>query len=274
MIVSRLNGGLGNQMFQYAFGRALSLKYNLPLYMDKSLFNGSERNYGLDIFPIEIKFAEEIRYGDAEKKRIFQLQESQSAYDGTAMESINSHEQTGTIFIVSGYWQSYKYFEQIATLIRKDFTIEMPLREDEWELKKRIQNSQSVMVHVRRGDYLFPGNLDKHGTVDLDYIYRGMEFYKNNLKKPVFYIFSDDIEWCRMNIRCEDEIIFTDGDIDDGRTSFYLMGQCKYFIISNSTFSWWAAWLGDFKQKYVVSPHFWYKNVPASTLDIIPPEWT
>jgi len=173
---------------------------------------------------------------------------------------------------LDGDWQSYKYFENYVNTIRKDFTLKDPLPENISALGKTISSERSVCMHVRRGDYV--GNPF--------YAQLGKEYYENalhNIQEKVaidrVYIFSDNPTWCRENLHFSMPVEYVGkeyvGEQDTGH--FWLMQQCHHFIIANSSFSWWAAWLKSGDDKIVVAPRNWFANPDMSTEDLIPPDW-
>lgn len=273
MILLRLNGGLGNQMFQYAFSKALAHKYRQKIYFDHSQFEGSNRKYSLDLFDFNISPSTEIDPEDIKDYECFLMQESHFNFDRNALRALDGYNLIKNIFLISGYWQSYKYFSSISKLVRVDYRLTYKIDKTYYEIQEKIKNSKSVMIHVRRGDYLLNGNLEKHGVIDIEYIKKGMTYYIDRLPKPVFFVFSDDIEWCKANIPQFKNTVFFEKDCDEGKTSFSLMRQCQHFLISNSTFSWWAAWLSDYKKKHVICPKNWFRENDIDTSDLIPPNW-
>ncbi|WP_343539824.1 alpha-1,2-fucosyltransferase, partial [Sphingobacterium thalpophilum] len=186
---------------------------------------------------------------------------------------LDENDLTRTVFIVCGYWQSYKYFLPIFSLLKKQYRLFYDIDTIYIPIQQAINDSESVMVHVRRGDYLYRGNFEKHGVVDVNYIETGMNYYREVLSDPLFFIFSDDIEWCAVNIKMSMDVIFVKKDHDEGRSSFCLMRQCKYFLISNSTYSWWAAWLSNYSKKQVICPRRWFRTEDIDSSDLIPSDW-
>ena len=189
------------------------------------------------------------------------------------MSEINSdkHEYQPAIFelkrgYVDGYWQSAKYFEGIEDVLREEFKFPKPSHNKNDVLIEEMRNSCSVSIHVRRGDYLggFP-------VMDMSYYTPAMQFIKEKYKNAHFYVFSNDIVWCREHFVGEE---FTFVDWNTGTDSYYdmyMMSQCKHNIIGNSSFSWWAAWLNANNDKVVIAPSIWFKKV--KTPDIYMKDW-
>jgi hypothetical protein len=177
------------------------------------------------------------------------------------------------VVIITGYWQSHKYFESVQQQIRSDFSFKNPLHGKWAELSSRIESSNSVMINVRRAEYL--KLLDYHGVVSAEYIHSAMEICRERVKEPVFYVFSDDIPWCRDNIKETENIFFADESYYDEKFQLYmqLMINCKYFIIANSSFAWWAAWLAPHVDKFVIYPKKWVVTDTLKTDDLCPPDW-
>lgn len=269
MILVNLKGGLGNQMFQYALGRVLSLKNNTELVLDTSYFEishpgATKREYALDIFEInnETKKCFKIIFFI---KNIFSKKERFFNFDPKILMLKDG-------VCLDGYWQSYKYFKNFEDVIRKDFTLKRIFSENIEGLAKKIKSENSVCVHIRRGDYI--GN-KLHDVLGFDYYERGLKEIEKRVKISNIYVFSDDIAWCKKNIKLEHSITFV-GDEYSGQKAgghLYLMSQCKNFLISNSTFSWWAAWLAENSHKVVVCPNKWFGDESINTNDLIPEDW-
>lgn len=266
-------GGMGNQMFQYSFGKFLSEKYNLPLKIDLSFLKnrnmGSNfvyRDYDLDLFNIENDFdinPTKQRYLVSEPN----FQFSQQTID--SIRDIDGH------FYIDGYWQSYKYFQSIEREIKNHFKLKNPIESSGnkkmIDMMDRIKNENSVLINIRRTDYL---NTDFHGVLSVEYVMKGVDYIKNKVDNPHYFIFSDDIEWCIDNIKL-DNMTIVDHSYKGDRFGWYLelMKSCKHFIIPNSTFAWWAAWLNDDNSKIVLAPKKWFNDSSINTEDLIPEKW-
>jgi hypothetical protein len=294
MIVMRLKGGLGNQMFQYALGRVLSIKnntklaFNIEAYLDQTSrpFKGNmmaSRNFDLDVFNIvgriakknEIPFLYRM-YGkgkimlilDAVRRRIFK-HKAQELY----FEKFNPKMlELGPNSYIDGFFQSPKYFAGFEDVIRKDFTLKNPLPEHIQKLSEEIQAINSVCIHVRRGDFV--GNKD-HEVVTLEYYQKGIDYISKKVPIEKIYVFSDDIEWCKNNITSSFPAAFVDSEYAGvkGEAHMFLMSKCKHFVIANSSFAWWAVWLSSSKEKIVVAPKHWFTDTSIDTSDLTPEEW-
>jgi hypothetical protein len=270
MITVKLKGGLGNQMFQYALGRALSLKHKVPLGLDISTYEIKDprvaRYYALDVFnitgnalskiPLRYKLHNFFSYPGKEKYFNFDpaiLQLSDGAY-------------------LNGYWQSPKYFEGFKDIIKKDFTLKNFPASNIQTLAEEIKSQNSLCVHVRRGDYV--GN-KFHEVVDNEYYRKGLDRISTMTTIEKIYVFSDDINWCKENISFEIPTFFVEDEYsgEKGEGHMYLMSKCKNFIIANSSFSWWGAWLATYENKIVICPKQWFGDASIDTSDLIPKEW-
>ena len=171
-----------------------------------------------------------------------------------------------------GYWQSWKYFKDIEKRIKRDFSFDeklLPLSNR--EILSKIRNTNSVSIHIRRGDYI--GNSIYDNIATSDYYYKATDYIKKNVKNPFYFIFTNDPEWCKVNMMLPNSLIV---DINSGVDSYwdmFLMSQCKHNIIANSSFSWWGAWLNEHENKIVIAPRKWINEDSANIDDIIPPTW-
>ena len=287
MIVVELQGGLGNQMFQYALGRHLSLLHKAPLYLDTAFLsdrsprqNFTYRDFSLDIFNIEaaIISKKNIKKYDQHQPRWKKI--VNRLLHPSALEFIGENKfsfspsvlQLPSKVYLNGYWQSEKYFKAIAPIIRQDFTIKeaLPLAVTEWQ--RALERQNAVCLHVRRGDFV---QVPLHGTLGMEYYGKAAALIAEKVTDPIFYIFSDDIHWCKKNIELAYPTVFMDEALaaEKARGHFWLMCHCKHFIIPNSSFAWWAAWLGEHPDKIVVAPKTWWHNPNIETQDILPPHW-
>lgn len=282
-----LQGGLGNQMFQYAFYLTLKQK-NTKTKCDSSIVkirndhNGYELN---NVFNIETETSKLtyiitkcLNYSKSHKhisrliSKIFKIQLIKDSIPSEYKPEIVVNNIKSYYL---GYWQSEKYFKNISETIRTAFTFDVTkLSQESRQTAKKIQNTNSISIHIRRGDYL----LDKYqklygGICTLDYYTKAINYMLENVPDCKFFIFSDDIKWVEENL-CNLIHNKTFIDFNKGKNSWqdmYLMSICKHNIIANSTFSWWAAWLNLNKNKIVISPKV-FLNIGDSK-DLIPEDW-
>jgi hypothetical protein len=271
-VIGKIFSGLGNQLFQYAAAQGLASKTGRKLLICNSAHPDVKRPYGLDaLIPAEQLLS------DPRNRRMQWWVESRSASllrkgakllalpsrvvcftdDGTEFHS-QIESQTGNI-VLYGYWQNERYFahirESITDRIQSAFQIEPP-----------VNHGESVCVHVRRGDYLQNSYL---APAPMAYFEGAMQYLRSTLRAPKFTLFSDDPEWCRQQFGTFDDVdIFsTSGKPQDQMQDFRRMAASAHFIISNSSFSWWAAYLGRNPDKIVVAPAQWWRNAGSSSPD-------
>ena len=293
MIVIKLSGGMGNQMFQYAFGLKWAEYHSTSLFVDLSWFESNRasspsRPFVLDFFHTDIS---SISQSSLYKIKIpillnntflakawnrFIFKTNKNYIKQKNIIDLYENDQIPNNSYLEGTWISKKHCGDISATLKNHFQIK-----SECILQHPIQNeilgSNSVALHVRRGDYLTTGNF----LLKIDYFFKGIKQIKKSLPTKVhFFVFSDDIEWCKIqfNEYMKEEqlqLSYIDKSVPSGKDDiyhFYLMRSCKHFIISNSTFSWWAAWLGDYKNKFVVCPsQFEHQNIQHKHL--ILPDW-
>lgn len=285
MIITKLIGGLGNQMFQYAAGRALAARLNVPLYIDKRAFDTyTVHAYGLDRFNIQAvdMLAEDMPWSVREGifwkgLRKFKLMPAPDYYRERAF--VFDHQVLGLKdgTYLDGYWQSERYFNDMAEIIRTDFEISTvpSLKNSVW--LKRIRNTNSVSVHIRRGDYVNNAEANSfHGTCSLDYYQRAISVIKEKRGSDLeLFVFSDDLDWVKTNLVFGNlPHHFVDGnDANTNYEDLRLMSSCCHHIIANSTFSWWGAWLNPRSDKTVIAPLQWFRNESMDDSDLIPTCW-
>ena len=281
MIISQLVGGLGNQMFQYAIGRYFSIKNNTPLLIDKTLiehsniFNPSNtiRDYELSVFKnIEVDFFFEnqtiLKKIDRELffKMYYKIYRRYFLYINGAkiiQEKKYTHENLLKLngnYYLEGYFQKAFFANQIRTQLLNDFEFPHPSNRETLQWLNRIQHSNAVSIHIRRGDFLEPKNHKDHSVLGMDYYQKAIKYLTSfdAKKKYVFYVFSDDIDWCKQNVRINGFNYFfvnqkTKNDFEDMR----LMSKCKHHILANSSFSWWSSWLNQNDDKIIIAPKNW-----------------
>jgi hypothetical protein len=292
MIIVKLQGGLGNQMFQYAIGRKLSLLNKTQLKLDLNFLldrtprsDFTYRDYNLNIFNLKLEFAtsDEIKpfvnyLGSKIKRKIYTylflgknnkyISEKQFTCDP------NIFKLTGNIYL-DGYWQSEKYFADIKDILYREFTIKYPQDIRSREISNMIEITQSVSIHIRRADYVQNQLTYKiHGICDLDYYYNCINLLLDKVQNPHFFIFSDDTQWVKENLKLNYPITFVDhNNASRNYEDLRLMSQCQHNIIANSTFSWWGAWLNQNPDKIVYAPQKWFNDQTRDTKDIIPETW-
>jgi hypothetical protein len=285
MIITKLKGGLGNQMFQYAVGRQLALTLGVPLKLDISYFHKSGTgSYKLDSFNIQEFFAtkEEIELLTGRpiliKRIIKRLLGNPQPLSPSHIREIFFHFDPAILTLadniyLEGYWQSAKYFTSIAPFIRNEFTLKNQLSTSAAKIRDVIENSNSISIHIRRGDYISNPDINQlHGVCSADYYHKCIEFFYNSLDDPMFFIFSDDLSWSRKNISIDarTEFVETHSTVED----FWLMKSCRHHIIANSTFSWWSAWLDDRPDSITFAPAQWFKDILSKTEDLFPSSWS
>jgi hypothetical protein len=279
-----VGGGLGNQLFQYAAGRTLSLRTGEPLvYNTAHLTNDPIRDYELDIFNTAGRLmnrleAFRVRYSESVKlaplRRIAPWPALQVFRDRDIGFNPAFNDLGGNVFL-KGNFQSEKYFQSAAAEIRRDLTFRRDPDERNQQMISQIGGVTAVAVHVRRGDIAANPYLhSRHGLCDLDYYRVALDHVTQRVAGATFFVFSDDPAWTRENLRVPEPAIFVSHNT--GKRNFEdlrLMTQCRHFIIANSTFSWWGAWLSQSPGKIVVAPRKWFADASISDKDLIPDAW-
>ena len=273
MIYVNLSGRLGNQLFQYACARALQEKYNQKICfytyeLEKFGFENELTNYKLNenIFFVENKKLPFFKRDNILSKLMnklninsyFKILRKFGIFVWKKRTYIDIFNKEFKNFYLDGFWQSDKYFENIKKIIIKELTPKQELLKKNYELFNNIRNSQSVCVTIRSGDYISnESNYKRYFICDKKYFYDAIDVISKKIDNPVLFIFSDDIEWAKENLKFNFQTYFESGD-DTVFEKIRLMCNCKHFIISNSSFSWWAQFLGNYSNKYVVAPKKWY----------------
>ena len=282
MITSRIFGGLGNQLFQYATGRALALAAQDQLQLDTRLVPQAQHGaYALKHFNVAASPADPaslppgkdklVRYGlwRAFGRNPRLIREQGLGYDNTLLA------QRGEIYL-HGYWQTEKYFARFAQQLRDDLTIVTPPSAENVQWLSDISKVASVSVHLRRGDYLASGSGgSSSATCDAAYYGRALEMVANRAGiDPFVFVFSDDPVWARDNLSFPFETRFVGHNgADKHYEDIRLIAACQHNIIANSTFSWWGAWLNNKPSKCVVAPQKWFNTDVDLNPDILPESW-
>lgn len=289
MVIVRLIGGLGNQFFQYATARRIADRTNVPLKLDISAFDSYKlHTYKLKHFNIPENFAlphEVARLKGADNGHIIArasqlIEELRPNYRrATAVERHFHFDPRiltvpGNVYL-DGYWQSEKYFKDIEPIIRAEFSVKTAPDSVNEAMAQSIRRTQSVSLHIRRGDYGSDAATHQvHGTCSLEYYHTAIERLLSAGLEPHFFIFSDEPQWAQSNLELEYPATFIthngpDRDYEDLR----LMSLCQHHIIANSTFSWWGAWLCVNPEKIVLAPRKWFRTSEHDTRDLIPETW-
>lgn len=277
-------GGMGNQMFQYCYGLNLAKKYNTKFYLDTSFLldrkpkeNFVFRDFDLEIFKLDDEYyGGTINYPVPKYLKFinFLLPLSLKNYYKEASFEFdnNSTKISQKNIYFEGYWQSPKYFNESINEIISSFEFNVAFSENVLDKLREIENSNSVCINVRRGDFV---NNNFHGTMGIDYYHKALALLlKETGKELKLFVFSDDVEWCKNNLQFGQETDFVGHEYKGEKFSsyLYLMQACKYFIIPNSSFAWWAAFLSKSPNKIIYAPKNWF-NSTLNTSDLIPSNW-
>ena len=287
MIITKLKGGLGNQLFQYALARRLAEVHKTVLKVDISFFETYElHTYSIWPFNIQENLAspEEVAALTIRRPRIMERVMNRALSKppkraATYVQEKHLHFDHDILNLpdkvyLDGYWQSEKYFADIEPIIRREFTVKTPQNGKDKELAEQIASCEAVSLHIRRGSYLLPSHFSTHGICSLDYYYRGVKYLTQTVKYPHFFIFSDDPQWVRDNLKISYPTTHVDHNgADKDYEDLRLMSQCKHHIIANSTFSWWGAWLNANPNKIVLAPRRWFGDPSMDNRDLIPERW-
>ena len=292
MIVVNLKGGLGNQMFEYAFGYTLAEAKQTDLYLDlrylterRSGKGYTVRDYNLDIFGIEPKsptkkqlvklgvgignFRVRSKIGKMlDRLGIGVISERKMSFDSRVFD------RKAVDIYLDGYWQSEKYFDIRADEIARIFQFDCAAFDDGvLRFAETIEFDDAVCLNVRRGDFVGSVN---HDVLGIDYYSRALDHVRRAMGDNfAVYVFSDDPEWCRDNLTVWPNLHVVGHEYAGDRFSayMYLMSQFSNFVIPNSTFAWWAAWLSRAKKKLVIAPRKWTALARFEPCDIVPTRW-
>jgi hypothetical protein len=288
MIITKLMGGLGNQMFQYATGRRLAYVHGVKLYLDTTWFKDTNlRNYLLNCFNIKNYIATPKQISKLKLKKNGFRQKILTIFFKKSTEFSSTHIVEKFFHFNSelmnlpdhvyldGYWQSEKYFQDIEDILRNEFTVKRPQSGKNLELSEMIESCESVSIHFRRGDYITdPQTIKIHGACDIEYYNKSVQLVAKHLKNPKFFIFSDDSNWVNENLKLNYPTTLVSHNQDvECFEDLRLMSQCKYNIIANSSFSWWGAWLNNKADKIVIAPKRWFRTEERDTRDLLPKSW-
>ncbi len=274
MRLIKMTGGLGNQMFIYAFylkmkQRFANTRIDLSDMMHYHVHHGYEMNR---VFALpQVEFCMNRTWKKVLEFLFFKtiLERKQKSLDAFWKP------YAWPFIYFKGFYQSERFFSDIEQEVRKTFTFDMSKASDRSvQMAARMDGDvNSVSLHVRRGDYLEPKHWENTGSVcQLPYYRNAIAEIKSRLKNPVFYVFSDDLEWVKENLPLDNAVYIDWNKGNDSWQDMMLMSHCRRHIICNSTFSWWGAWLDPHKDKTVIVPERWFRH--TETPYIYPEGWT
>jgi hypothetical protein len=279
MIIATLIGGLGNQMFQYAAGRALALRTGARLVLDLGWLENTQphvtpRSYELGCFQIQAELRSIYPRTNIERLREL-VRLSPRIWREQRMYGFDPRtlELPGRVRLI-GYWPSERYFADQADQLREDFRFVEPLDDRSREVAGEIEATNSVSVHVRRGDYVEnPATEAFHGVLSAEYYRAATERIFESIASPHFFVFSDDPAWCHTNLALGGSTTYVDHNGARGSADLRLMSLCAHHIVANSSFSWWGAWLNPRADKLVVLPKRWITSATIDTSAVVPDGW-
>jgi hypothetical protein len=287
-VIARIEGGLGNQLFQYAAARSLADRLDCELALDlRGLAENGDRPYQLDLYKTRCSIADAAflntlppwrssRSGRV-RSRMAQCLPGLYAYPVLWPRDFSYDSRFERIkrpvFMV-GYWQTEKYFSWNRSRLLQDLQLRAPL-DSSHPVLGRIRSTNSVALHVRRGDYVSnPAAADFHGTCDMAYYAAAVADLTRRQADAELFVFSDEPEWARVNLKFDLPTHIVDAHTpEQGHLDLELMRHCRHHIIANSSFSWWGAWLCESQAQRVYAPQRWFRDPGTNTSDVIPPLW-
>ena len=280
MIVARIFGGLGNQMFQYAAGRALAIRHGTELALDLRMFRSYALHaYGLSRFRIRVATVQERPSrlpGRATLALAARLPPGllRSCYLEHPFGNRTSWECVAADAYISGYFQGEFYLREAADYLRDEFLPVAAFGAKNDAAAGLMADCESVAVHVRRGDYVSDqSTLDIHGVCSIGYYQAAVDLLRRRLNRPRFFVFSNDFAWARNHLALGDDAVFVDWNANAPELDLHLMSRCRHHVIANSTFSWWAAWLAGHPGQIVVTPDPWFDSVALDDSGLLPDHW-
>lgn len=288
MIVVEILGGLGNQLFQYALARSLSIKKNMQIKLDPTYFkNNTMRRMALNEFRIKSENASETELKEFGYEQGFPgvIQKAMDRFKPWYSRKIvreqafpfcpdiwKAHDGS----ILKGYWQSEKYFVSIENEIRNEIILAKEMSKESKAILEIIKGEESVSLHVRRGDYADnPVTNAFHGLCPESYYREAVALVRsNNPGVSRFFVFSDDPIWVEKNFSIGFPFqTIKHNALGQECEDLMLMSCCSHHVLANSSFSWWGAWLCEKPEKFVVAPKQWFKGANLDTRDLIPHSW-
>lgn len=280
-------------MFQYATGRAIATALDTGLLIDTTEYlvhspqrtkrrfalkdlsipslqlftRRGARYFGSHRWPLLSRFLMHPQWFRFTHPQLHLKTEMAFGYDETLLE-------VGNNTYLDGYWQSYKYFRNLRNILIAEFQVSLPPSVEDLVILEQMQYSNSISLHIRRGDYVQDSRTNaNHGVCSREYYEAAVAMISEGLTAPHIFVFSDEPEWAKRNVLLwPDTTIVEHNNEADDHQDFRLMSHCRHHIIANSTFSWWAAWISAHQDKRVIAPRNWFRHGPQPS-DLIPPEW-
>lgn len=274
-IITCLGGGLGNQLFQYAAGRALATRTGARLLLDDSRIR-APGGFGYVFSNLAIE--ETLIWGrhcgpEAECYRT--MAENELGFPFLRERSFDydaRFESFPAPAILFGFWQSDKYFRTIAKTIRSEFQLRAAPTGANARWLDEIKGVEAVCVHVRRADNVTTVSAKTHGACSLSYYARAMDRIRGAVRNPRFFMFSDDLGWVREKFNAPDTVAVDANGPGAADQELRLMNACRHHIIANSSLSWWGAWLAEHASQIVIAPDPWFVT-GRPTPDLLPDRW-
>lgn len=283
MIIVKIWGGLGNQLFQYSFGKYLAARLGAEVKYDIQVTNTlnsfTQRDLAISFFNVEMPLATPT---EVNQKKYFsnihlaRLERKMAQHFPALLKTHIVEPNEPSAFdemqvrdncYYEGYWQAFKYVQPVDDVIRRHCTLAQPSGQPVADMLAQITASNSVSIHVRRGDYL---NHKYLPACSMSYYQQAMSVFTKAVSNTKFFIFTDDIAWCRENFTGSQYVFVTGNQHFE---DMYLMSSCRHNIIANSTFSWWGAWLNSNPEKMVVAPGLWHTKQVHKSNDLLPESW-
>jgi hypothetical protein len=300
MIIARLASGLGNQMFQYAAGLALAERHRTVLKLDVSSFGQvpdapDHERYSLHGLKIIEQFATRhevdrlvgFRATFVEKWALRVMRKVGFRQFAERFSSSYGYHSPSTFAFypefdslpndtfLDGLFQSEKFFHPVAHLLRKQFGFRYDATPETAAYLEKLREKRSVAIHVRRGDLISDASAaERAGVIPLSYYDQALIGLRRALGDLRAFIFSDDVSGLAREWRVSEDHVFVQRAVHDPLEDLRLMSMCDHFIIANSTYSWWAAWLGSARDKQVIAPDPWFRCSSHDATNLIPPDWT
>jgi Glycosyl transferase family 11 len=289
IVVVRLVGGLGNQLFQYAAARAVALRSGADLVFDLSWFASvTDRKYALAPFAIDARILADSKTEPMSRVWSYWQRIERRLVSGLGLKKYGCpifmerhfHFDLTVLNLrapayLDGYFQSERYFADCVEAVTRELTMPPPSSASTKMLLEEIQASDAICLHIRRGDYVAnPVTNTFHGTCSLDYYAAGFAVAAAKMRDPKCFVFSDDPDWVRSNLILDAPTTIVDiHGPGEPHEDLRLMAACKNYVIANSSLSWWGAWLGKDPDKRVIAPKTWFSGSANDTSDLLPSAW-